>query len=215
MVHTQLATAPIERAPAGRHRPGAAWYVLACLATVVGGYGLALRDGRPARDAVPGWPWLDEVHFATGGLALLVGVWCFRRDLLARAPHWHRRLGWLYVVAVAASSAAGLVMGCFSMGGLPAHLGFVVLAVLWPCFTLLGLLRIHRRDVLGHRRCMVLSYSLAAGAIALRFELPLLVMATGSFQLAYPLVAWLAWVPNLAWAWWWLSRTDVAGRVRR
>jgi uncharacterized membrane protein len=201
-------------ATTGIHRPGAAWYVLAVLATGVGGYGIALQDGRPVRDAVPGVPWLDELHFLTGGVALVVGVWCFRRDLLTRARAWHRRLGLAYVAAALASGLAGLGMAVWSGGGVAGHLGFALLAVLWLASTALGWRRIRRRDIAGHRRSMVVSYALACAAITLRIELPLLVLATGSFALAYPIVAWACWLPNLAFAGWRLARTDTDGRHR-
>lgn len=198
-----------------RLRPGALWWIACVLAMAIGGYGLLLRDGRSVKNAVPGLPWLDEVHFAAGGLALAVGILCFRRDLLVRARAWHRRLGVLYVASVLASAAAGLVMAVFSMGGLTAHVGFAIASGIWIATTLLGWLAIQDRRIAQHRRWMVRSYALSFGAVTLRFELPLLIVWTGSFQTAYPWIAWLAWVPNLLFAEWWLARTDGAGRFRR
>ncbi len=206
------ATAASQTASAGR--PGWAWWVLCVLATAVGGYGLLLQDARAAKAAVPGLPWLDAVHFVGGGLALVVGVWGFRRDVLARARQWHRRLGQIYCFAVLSSGLAGLAMAVYSTGGLPTHLGFGLLAVLWLATTGIGWRHIHHREVVPHRRWMVRSYALACAAISLRVELPLLVFATGSFGLAYQIVSWACWVPNLLFAEWWLARTDHAGRWR-
>jgi hypothetical protein len=39
-------------------------------------------------------------------------------------------------------------------------------------------------------------------------------LATGSSGLAYQIVSWSCWVPNLLFAEWWLARTDHAGRWR-
>ena len=105
-------------------------------------------------------------------------------------------------------------MAVCSDGGIPAHLGFGGLAVAWLLTTTLGWLRIHHREIAAHRRWMVRSYALACAAITLRVELPLLAWAPGSFGIAYPMVSWLCWVPNLLFAEWWLVRTDLAGRRR-
>ncbi|MEM7205820.1 MAG: DUF2306 domain-containing protein [Planctomycetota bacterium] len=198
-----------------RLRPGIAWWLLAVTSTAIGGYGMALQDGRPAQDTVPGLPWLDEAHFFAGGAALALGPFAFRRDLLARATAWHRRLGWLYVIAALVSGAAGAAMACTSMAGLVAHLGFGGLAAAWLTTTALGVRAIQRRAVTPHRRWMVLSFACCYAAVTLRIQLPALTAALGSFEAGYRAVSWSCWVPNLVFACWWLSRTDATGRRRR
>lgn len=183
------------------------WWLLALPAFGVAGYAISLQDGRSAQNAVPGLPWLDEVHFAMGGLALLAGVFALRRDLLLRKRHWHRRIGWIYIFAVGCSGAAGLAMALFSSGGLVAHLGFGLLGGMWLLTTALGWRAIHHRHVARHRTWMICSYALCYAAVTLRVELPLLVMATGSFASAYRIVSWSCWLPNLLFAIWWLRRT--------
>lgn len=205
---------PDEAAPA-RLRPGALWWVLALPAIGVAGYGITLQDGRPATDAVPGFPWLDELHFVAGGIALLVGVFAFRRDLLVRRTALHRQLGMVYCAGILLSGLAGLVMAVFSSGGLPAHLGFGLLAVLWLATTAMGLRAIQRRDLAAHRRWMVRSYAGCYAAVTLRVELPLYAFLLDEFELAFQLVAWTCWVFNLAFAEWWLRNTTVAGVWRR
>lgn len=198
-----------------RLRPTLAWWILALAAIGIGGYALALRDARQAQDTVPGLPWLDELHFLAGGVALIVGVFGFRRDLLARHTALHHRLGFLYLLAVFLSGGSALALAAFSHGGMTTHLGFGALAVVWMGASLLGLLRIKAGDVPGHRAWMVRSYAVCCAAITLRVELPLLVPLTGSFTPAYQIVSWLCWVPNLLFAEWYLARTDLAGRRRR
>jgi hypothetical protein len=201
--------------PSASLRPGWSWWLLAVLASATGAYAMALQDARRARDTVPGFPWCDEVHFFTGGLALAVGIWCFRRDVLVRHTKWHRRLGQLYMAATLLSGVTALAMAVYSSGGITAHLGFATLAVAWLASTLLGWHRIHRRRIAAHRRCMVHSYALCCAAITLRVDLPLLVLATGSFASAYPYVSWVCWVPNLVFAEWWLRHTTTGGKWRR
>lgn len=98
-----------------RLRPGWAWWLMALLAVGVGGYAMTLQDARSVQDAVPGMPWLDEVHIAVGGFALALGPLAFRRDLLARATAWHRRIGWLYVLGVQLAPLAN-AFGSFETG---------------------------------------------------------------------------------------------------
>jgi hypothetical protein len=43
--------------------------------------------------------------------------------------------------------------------------------------------------------------------VTLRIELPILIMAFGDFTPAYQVIAWLSWVPNLLWAFWYARRT--------
>ena len=105
-----------------RLRPGPLWWLLAVPAVAVAGYALTLQDARAATDLVPGMPWLDEVHFAAGGIALLVGVFAFRRDLLVRHTAIHRRLGMIYCAGILLGGLAGLMMAVFSMIALPASL---------------------------------------------------------------------------------------------
>lgn len=211
LVH-RPAPVPDLRAPKPDLSPSLWWWPLAALALLFGGLGIAMVDGRRHSDTVPGLPWFDEVHFVGGGIALAVGVWAFRRDILVRAPRWHRAVGLLYVAAVLCSSTTGLVLGLFSEGGGTAHLGFLVVGALWLATTLLGWRAIRARQVVSHRRWMVRSYALCSAAITLRFELPLLLMATGDFAFSFTVVAWCSWLPNLLFAEWWLSRTSVHGR---
>lgn len=189
--------------------------MLAVFSLAFGGYAMALQDARGNPDAVPGLPWLDEVHFAAGGLALAIGPLGFRRDLLARATEWHRKIGMTYVAAVFVSGLAACAMALYSFAGIATHLGFGALGLLWLGTTAVGLRRIHRGDVAGHRRAMVYSFALCFSAVTLRAELPLLALAFGSFETGYRIVSWSCWITNLAFAWWWLGRTDVAGGIVR
>ncbi|MCR9245784.1 MAG: DUF2306 domain-containing protein [bacterium] len=198
-----------------RLRPGPLWWLLALPAIGVAGYAILLQDARRLRDTVPGLPWLDEVHFVLGGVALLVGVFAFRRDVLVRRPKVHKKLGMAYCASILGSGLAGLAMAVFSDGGITTHLGFGALALIWLVTTLLGLRAIKRSDIVTHRKWMVRSYAACYAAVTLRVELPLYAWWFGDFGPAYQLVSWTCWVLNLAFAEWWLRRTTVAGVWRR
>ena len=53
-----------------------------------------------------------------------------------------------------------------------------------------------------------------ASAVALRLYLPSAMAARIPFELAYPAIAWLCWIPNLLAAEWLLRRTPSAIPVR-
>jgi hypothetical protein len=44
---------------------------------------------------------------------------------------------------------------------------------------------------------MLRSYALTLAAVTLRLYLPAFEMAGYSFDVSYPLISWIAWVPNL------------------
>ena len=96
-----------------------------------------------------------------------------------------------------------------------ARAGFGTLALLWMATAALALHSILRGDVPAHRRWMTRNFALTLAAVMLRLYLPASVVGGLRLDVAYPVVAWLCWVPNLVVAEWLLSRPahrDVAPR---
>ena len=150
-------------------------------------------------------PWGALPHFIGGGIALLVGGFQFSAALRTGRPALHRLLGRVYLLAVLASGFGGLAIATNAHGGISARIGFGLLALLWLGTAMAAWRAILRRDIEAHRRWMVRSFALTFGAVMLRVQLPLLQAGLGaSFDEAYRTVAWLAWVPNLLVAEWWL-----------
>jgi len=140
-----------------------------------------------------------RVHTCLGAVALVSGIVQMIRRRRDRA---HRIVGRVYVGAVAVSGAAALMLAPDSAGGLVAHWGFGTLAVGWLATACLAFVAALRREFSSHRAWMRRSFALTCSGLTLRLELPLLLLVTGGrFELAYPVVAWLCWVPNLAYAW--------------
>ncbi len=52
----------------------------------------------------------------------------------------------------------------------------------------------------------IYSYAASFAAVTLRIWLPLLTIAFQDFVVAYRIVAWLCWVPNIAFAYFWVRR---------
>jgi len=141
-------------------------------------------------------------HLGGGALALVIGALQVHTRLRERRPGLHRRLGQGYVVAVVASGAAGLVLALGAQGGLAARSGFGMLALLWLAATGIAWWRIRQDDEERHRDWMIRSYALTLAAVSLRLYLPASLAAGLAFEQAYPVIAWMCWVPNLVVAEW-------------
>lgn len=152
------------------------------------------------------------LHFYLAGLALLVAPLQLMGGLRRRWPRLHRCIGWLYAGSVLVGSVSGFSLALNAQGGLPARSAFVILALLWPTFTALGIRHAIARDFVRHRRWMLRSVALTYAAVTLR------VVLFGGMALGLPFVpvyiaaAWLGWTINLAAIEWWLRR---AGRDAR
>ena len=204
-----LTTAP-RATPTAASR---AWWAVLLLSLLVAAYGASyVARGEVAfvgelAESFRARPWGIIGHAAFGTLALLAGPLQFRSALRARHRRLHRAVGRVYVVAALGTGATGVFMSVWSFGGAVTHVGFGVLGVLVMATTGLAFARIRAGDVAAHRAWMVRSFALIFAGVTLRIELPLLIgVFGGEFLPAYRLVAWLSWVPNLAWAEWWVRR---------
>jgi hypothetical protein len=128
----------------------------------------------------------------------------------------HRWIGRTYVICVALGGSAGFVMATVSPGGLPAYVGFGLLASLWLFTTGAAYRHIRAGNQQSHRRWMIRSYALTFAAVMLRIYLPLSLRFGMAFDPAYQTIAWLCWVPNLVVAEWLMlrERAPVALRAR-
>jgi hypothetical protein len=186
----------------------ALWALFVFLAVGVGFYPLAylfsdMRGGllgtKPAtllQNSV--WKAFFYTHISLGGVALLTGWSQFLPRFRARHLDLHRTLGKIYVAAVMISGLAGLYVAFFATGGLVSSFGFGALAVLWVGTTWKAYDLIRKRAPIEHKHWMIRSYALCFAAVTLRLWIPLF---TAGFHLpfmeAYPIIAWLCWVPNL------------------
>lgn len=148
-------------------------------------------------------------HITLGGLALLSGCTQFLSSFRQKHLPLHRSLGKVYVAAVMLSGVAGLGIAFAASGGVWAQMGFAALGFLWLYTTAKAFLAIKKRDIAEHQNWMTRSYALCFGAVTLRLWLPLFLGALGmSFDFAYPIIAWISWVPNLLVAEWIIRRAS-------
>ena len=149
-------------------------------------------------------------HVGLGTLALALGPFQLSVKRRQRNLSLHRRLGKLYVISILVASVCAFYAAFFADTGWIASLGFAMLAVAWFYTTLRAYQTIRQKQITQHRAWMYRSYAVTLAAVTLRIILPVEVALLGlSFGVAYPIVAWLCWVPNLIVVEWWLSRKKV------
>ena len=137
-------------------------------------------------------------HVFASVVALTLGPFQFSSRLRASQIQLHRWSGRAYLgVGVLLGGLSGLYMSFHAFGGVGARLGFGCLALAWLFTGLCAFLAIRRRDVASHRRWMVRNFALTFAAVMLRLYLPASMVAGADFGLAYSVIAWLCWVPNV------------------
>lgn len=147
------------------------------------------------------------LHVFGAAVALMLGPLQFRALLRVRSPGWHRWLGGTYLaLGVGVGGLSGFALALNAFGGAWSRTGFGALAVLWIASGAMAVKCIGQGDVRGHRRWMTRNFALTLAAVMLRLYLPASIVSGLSLEVAYPVVAWLCWVPNLVLAEWLLNR---------
>jgi uncharacterized membrane protein len=137
-------------------------------------------------------------HIFASVFALVLGPLQFWPRLRTARPALHRLFGRLYLgIGVFVGGLAGLFMAFHAFGGIAARLGFACLALAWLYTGLRAYQAIRSRELSIHRRWMVRNFALTFAAVTLRLWLPASMAASVPGELAYQVVAWLCWVPNL------------------
>ncbi|MCD1259999.1 DUF2306 domain-containing protein [Paenibacillus athensensis] len=201
---------------------GRAWglALTALLALAICGYAFALyatperASQQPfvsAKGELPGlWLYMLWAHAVTAGTALAIGWLQFIGKLRRSRPVLHRAVGYVYAAGIAVAGVTGLYLACYGNGGWSGRIGFATLAALW-LYTLYRSLRsiIVERKPREHGEWMLRNYALTFAAITLRIYVPLAAVLFGVTDTndSFIVIAWLAWVPNLAFAQWWISRS--------
>jgi hypothetical protein len=98
-------------------------------------------------------------------------------------------------------------MSYFAFGGVVAKLGFAGLALAWLYTGARAFSAAMGRDFVAHERWMIRNFSLSFAAVTLRLYMPLVFIFQFPFEVAYAVIAWICWVPNLLVAEWINSRT--------
>ena len=143
------------------------------------------------------------IHAFASITALVLGPFQFSTRLRDEHRDLHRWLGRIYLtVGVLVGGLAGLYMSQYAYGGPVARFGFAALALSWLYTGLRAYLAIRRRAIDEHRKWMVRNFALTFAAVTLRIYLPASVAAGVEFAVAYAVIAWWCWVPNVIFAEW-------------
>lgn len=192
------------------------WLVFVVLANAVGLYPLTyfiidrqfglLGSKSPELLANSFWNIGFYGHILLGGLALFVGWAQFSKKLRNANIKMHRNVGKVYIVSVMISGICGVYIAFNATGGLIASLGFICLGLIWLFTTIKAYIAVRNKDISLHKGFMIYSYAACFAAVTLRIWLPILNIIFEDFTIAYRIVAWLCWVPNLIFAFFWVRK---------
>lgn len=199
-----------------------AWFVFAFMAIGVGLYPIgylyyAFQDGEIALRLSKSQEVLESViwnigfygHITFGGIALMIGWSQFSKRIRTKRLQLHKKLGKVYVLSVLISGVCGVYIAFYATGGWITSLGFLGLGMIWLYTTGKAYVAIKKGDLELHQGMMIYSYAACFAAVTLRIWLPLLTLAFGAFLPAYKIVAWLCWVPNMVFAYFWVRKKGI------
>lgn len=192
-----------------------AWFVFVALAIIIGLYpllylfsdefGLLISKSDALKaDLLYKTGFYGHIYF--GGLALCIGWSQFSKRLRTANLKRHRIIGRVYVIAVLISGSCGMYIAMNANGGLVSTLGFMALGLVWLYTTIKAYGAVRKGDLSLHQGMMIYSYAACFAAVTLRIWLPLLLVFIEDFNTAYRIVAWLCWVPNMIFAFFWVRR---------
>ncbi|QGZ94663.1 DUF2306 domain-containing protein [Terricaulis silvestris] len=203
-------TIAANAAPAAPRWLGAlGWGLMAFLSLGIAAYGISYLAGTQAPPVVEdngmGMRVL-MIHASASGIALLLGPLQFLELIRRRARVLHHWIGRTYILACLVGGISGGLLAPFTAAGPIAASGFLMLALLWLWVNAFGWRAAAvKRDYDEHKNWMVRSFALTFAAVTLRLYLIPPQIAGIDFVTAYQWIAWLAWVPNIAIAEWWIA----------
>ena len=137
------------------------------------------------------------LHIFASLVALAIGPFQFNEKSRLNKIQVHRLLGKIYLISVLVGGLSGLYMSQYSFGGMISHSGFFTLAILWLATGYKAYHSINNRNIQAHQYWMVINFALTFAAVTLRTGLGIGFASGTPFEVFYPYLAWLCWVPNL------------------
>ena len=137
------------------------------------------------------------LHIFASLIALAIGPSQFNEKFRLNKIQVHRMLGKIYLISVLIGGLSGLYMSQYSFGGMISHSGFFTLAILWLATGYKAYHSIKNKNVQAHQYWMFINFALTFAAVTLRTGLGIGFASGTPFEVFYPYLAWLCWVPNL------------------
>jgi hypothetical protein len=100
-------------------------------------------------------------------------------------------------IAVLIGGIAGLIMSIYSYGGAVSHFGFGILSILWIISGIAAYTTIKKKNIEAHSKWMIINFALTFAAVTLRIGLGIGFASGIAFEIFYPYLSWVCWVPNL------------------
>ena len=147
------------------------------------------------------------MHVFASIFAIVLGPLQFSSRMRRSLPRVHRWIGRLYLfIGVLLGGLSGLYMATLASGGYVARFGFGLLALSWLYTGYRAYSSIRQRHIEEHQRWMIRNYALTFSAVTLRIYLPVGMIVQVPYEVVYPLVAWLCWLPSLLTVEWFIRR---------
>ena len=160
------------------------------------------------------YPGLFLPHIAGGIVAMLLGLVQFLPRVRDTRPQIHRRMGYVYLGAIALAGVTGIPLSFLSIEGIPAPMrpefypvviGFLSLSLAWLFVSGMAFARARQYRFDEHRAWMTRSYALTFSAVTVRLAAPILLLMTGDVVFTVN-GAILSWPLNLLVAEWLIRR---------
>ena len=201
-----------------RPRLHIAWQIMALLSFFIAIYAFIYffvdAIGGDLKEKFATMPLAARAHIWGGGIALLTGAFQMNTALRRKNVNLHRWLGRVYLLSILAGAGGGLYLAWHAEGGVGTKLGFGLLGIAWLVTGVFAFWHIKKHEIAAHRRWMVRNFALTFAAVTLRILLPALLMSGLAFPVAYLMVSWLCWVPNLVVAEWLFIRRPARRSAR-
>lgn len=136
-------------------------------------------------------------HVIAGPIAMVIVPFQFWGKLRTRRPTVHRWLGRTYALMILIAGLSGLVIALNTNAGAFAATGFFILGLLWLWSTAQAVLHARAGRIAQHKDWMIRSAALTFAGVTLRLWLAGSITQGIPFETAYPVIAWLCWVPNI------------------
>ncbi|MEZ9232998.1 DUF2306 domain-containing protein [Vibrio amylolyticus] len=180
-----------------------AWFSMFVLATLISSYGIAMLvipgiapESFQARLS-SGDTFLYG-HVIFGVIALFIGAFQMSGRFRGLSLKMHRNIGKLYLVSVSIAAILGFELALRAEGGIWAQSGFASLSIAWIVTGYMAYIRARSGNIVSHKIWITYNYALTYAGVTLRIYLGIAMgMLDIDFMLAYAVIAWLCWVPNL------------------
>ena len=146
------------------------------------------------------WPmrWWLLVHILAGIVALLSGPFQLWFGLTDRRMATHRKLGVVYLAAIAVGSVTGIYLALNTERGVVASAGLLGLVLAWVVTTGMAYLAIRRHLYEQHKEWMIRSYVVTFAFVGARIGVGLgVVGGIADFNAAFAIGMWTSWTVPL------------------